>query len=139
MKAREIELGDVFIAVKIVKKLGLKTLKSAVGVESVNELTPEEKEGLTEPEVAALFDEKKKELLKKKSFEVVSYLLENLEEAEGEILLLLSGWTGTTPEEFKKIKISELRPLIADFVEINSTEELKSFFSQAVEELTKQR
>jgi hypothetical protein len=70
MKAREIELGDVFIAVKIIKKMGLKSLKEAVGVESMKNLTPEETEGLTEKEIADLYEKKKKELLNKKSFEV---------------------------------------------------------------------
>lgn len=122
MKAREIELGDAFIALKIVKKLGLESLREIVGIESSEGLTPEDRQ----------------KLLNKKAFEVVSYLLTHLEGAETEIILLLSGWSGTTPEEFKKIKLSELPEMIDEFIKLNGKETLISFFERAVAALTKQ-
>jgi hypothetical protein len=137
MKAREIELGDAFIALKIIKKLGLESLRNVIGIESVEEPTPEETEGKTIDEIKGIRDAKKNELLKKKAFEVITYLLSHLEEAEKEILLLLSGWACVEPEEFKKIKLSELPKFIDEFMALNSKDTLISFFERAVAALTK--
>jgi hypothetical protein len=121
MKAREIETGDILIALKIVRKLGLEQLKSVVGVESVVDKDPAEI----------------KSLINKKAFEVISYLLGHLEEANQEVVELLSGWTGTTEEEFKRIKLSEWPALIDDFIALNSSEVLVSFFKRAMAGLNK--
>ena len=115
MKIREIELGDVFLASKLLKKIDLKKLLQEVGMENVTGKSSEEKK--------AAMDEK--------AIDFFLAMLTHIDEAEKEIMALLAAWAQITPEEAKKIKLSEMKEFVKQFIEINGAEAITSFFEKA--------
>lgn len=115
MEVREIELGDLFIASKLIKKIDLKKLIEVVGISNVT--------GMDEAQRDAI--------LKDKAFDVINYLLEHLDEAETEILTLIGGWCNIDAKAAKKIKLSEIKQLADDFIRINGQENITRFFNKA--------
>ena len=115
MKVREIELGDVFLASKLLKKVDFKKLLSEVGIMSV----------------VGLSDEERDAALKEKGFDFFLALLAHIDEAEKEIMALIGAWTGISPEDAKKIKMSEMKELVDQFVQVNGSEGISRFFEKA--------
>lgn len=115
MEVREIELGDLFVASKLLKKIDLKRMIKEVGISSA----------------IGLDDEQREKALKDKALDVVNYLMEHLDEAETEILTLIGGWCGIDAKAAKKIKLSEIKTLTDEFVRVNGQDTIIRFFKRA--------
>ena len=114
MKVREIELGDLFLASKIVSKIDLKEMVKEIGFAAV----------------AGMTDEEREEVLAEKSMDILMYLIEKVDGAQKEILTLMGAWCGITAEEASKLKWSELQSFVEQFLEVNGKESIQSFFKQ---------
>lgn len=115
MKVREIELGDVFLASKILKKINLKSIFDEVGIANVTGFN----------------DDQKDSVIREKAFDFFVVIMNHVDEAEKEIMALIGAWTQVSPEEARKIKLSELKTLADEFVEINGIEVITRFFKKA--------
>lgn len=122
MKVRAIELGDLFLASKIIKKIDIIAIFKKVG----------------ETDVTGLEAEEKTAIAKKKGMDIIMALFEHLDEADKEIMTLIGAWCGCTADEAKRIKLTELKSLFDQFVDVNGIENITSFFEQ-VADLTKQK
>lgn len=123
MKVREIELGDVFLASKLLKKIDLKKLLTEVGVMNIASMTDEEREAA----------------MKDKAFDFFMALLSHVDEAEKEIMALVGAWTGLKPEDAAKIKLSEMKDFIDQFVKVNGSEAITRFFEKAASLMQQKR
>ena len=123
MKVREIELGDLFIASKILRMVDLKGMIKEIGIKTVTDVPDEEKETITA----------------EKSLDVLMYLLGKVDEVEKEVLKLIGAWCGISPEDAAKLKFHELKEFVEQFVKVNGEENIASFFKQAAVLIQKKR
>ena len=123
MKVREIELGDLFIASKILRMVDLKGMIKEIGIKTVTDVPDEEKETITA----------------EKSLDVLMYLLGKVDEVEKEVLKLIGAWCGISPEDAAKLKFHELKEFAEQFVKVNGEENITSFFKQAAVLIQKKR
>jgi hypothetical protein len=123
MKVREIELGDLFIASKILRMVDLKGMIKEIGIKTVTDVPDEEKETITA----------------EKSLDVLMYLLGKVDEVEKEVLKLIGAWCGISPEDAAKLKFHELKEFAEQFVKVNGEENIASFFKQAAVLIQKKR
>ena len=115
-KVREIELGDIFPIIRILKKIDIKSLASEVSKDiAVEDKTAEEK----------------KKIAEEQAIELVLQILLKMDEAEEDILLVLSGWAGCSKDEAKHIKLSDLETLVPEFLEKNPISKMKELFTLA--------
>lgn len=123
MKVREIELGDVFLASKLLKKIDIRKLMTEVGVMNVTGMTVEERDAA----------------MKEKGVDFFMALLAHLDEAEKEIMALIGAWTNMTPQEAAKIKLSEIKDFADQFVKVNGSEAISRFFEKAASLMQQKR
>ena len=123
MKVREIELGDLFIASKILRMVDLKGMIKEIGIKTVTDVPDEEKETITA----------------EKSLDVLMYLLGKVDEVEKEVLKLIGAWCDISPEDAAKLKFHELKEFAEQFVKVNGEENIASFFKQAAVLIQKKR
>lgn len=119
MKAREIQLGDLRLALKIIKKIGIRNVLADIGTTDVSGVDPEQVSAIT----------------KERGIQIAMTLLENAADVP-EIFELFAAWFDCPVSEFDKISIRQVPQLVDDFLSVNATEELKAFFQRAVSSLT---
>jgi hypothetical protein len=115
MKVREIELGDVFIASRIIRKIDVKSMISEIGIRDVT--------GLEESEIKKVTDAK--------AMDVIMYLMARMDDVQNDVMELIGSWCGISVEEAAKLKISELKGFVDQFVEVNGQDTINSFFKRA--------
>lgn len=118
---REIQLGDLFPVIRILKKIDIKGVMAKMQKEDVT--------GKSEKE--------KGEIAEQKAIEFVVTVISQLDTAEEDILTVLSGWAGCSKDEARAITISQLKKLVPEFLEKNSLETLKGFFTNAARQAVK--
>lgn len=113
---RGLEFGDLFTAVKIVKKVNIKSF--------VREFGSVDKEGKSKEEI--------KKIQNEKGFDFFMHILENMDAAEVEIMKLMADISGLKIEDIKKLKLHELKEFYDKLIAANPIHELVSFFKQAM-------
>ena len=115
MKVREIEFGDAFLASKLLQKIDLKKLLVEVGMK----------------DVTGWEDAEREKAIKEKAFDFFIAMLAHIDGAEKEITNLLAAWAQITPDDVKKLKLSELKEFAEQFVAVNNVDAITRFFKKA--------
>ena len=113
---RELQFGDLFTAMRIVKKVNIKPQLKEFGTIDIKDKKKEEVE----------------KIQKEKGIELFMHIIENLDMAEQDILKLMSDLSGLSAEEIKQLNFNGIKEFYDKLIEANPMEDLKDFFKQAI-------
>ena len=124
MELRNIQAKDLFALVKILKKLGIKDLKSVFNTDEIKSLREKKKNGDKIDYV---------EIGINGVMSILTILIEKLDIIEDDFYVFVGNIANTEPTEIATMKIDKFMELINEIVH---KEEFKDFFKQALK-LTK--
>lgn len=120
MELRNIQANDLFALVKMLKKLGIKDLKSVFNTSEIKSLREKKKNGEKIDYV---------EIGINGVMSILTILIENIDNIENDFYVFVGNIANTEPTEIATMKIDKFMELINEIVH---KEEFKDFFNQAL-------
>ena len=120
MELRHIQASDLFALVKMLKKLGLKDLKSVFNTDEIKSLREKSKNGEKIDYV---------EIGINGVMSIFTIIIEKLDIIENDFYVFVGNIANTEPTEIATMKIDKFMELINEIVH---KEEFKDFFNQAL-------
>jgi hypothetical protein len=115
MKIREIKFSDVFALARILKKINAKKIIS---------------ENMNTVDIQNLKENEAEEIIKAKGLEIVLTLIQEAGDAEKEVCAFIGSFTDK--EDVPDWKLKDIKEFIDEFMKVNSIEEIKGLFIQAM-------
>lgn len=125
MELRNIQASDLFALVKMLKKLGIKDLKSVFNTEDIKSLREKSKNGEKIDYI---------EIGINGVMSIFTIIIENIDKIENDFYVFVGNIANTEPTEIATMKIDKFMELINEIVH---KEEFKDFFNQALKLIKK--